>query len=310
MIGEEGKEPMVSVILLTWNSRDHVKACLDSVLRGAGAGELEVLVVDNGSTDGTLACLESYGGALRIFRNRVNRGVARARNQGLREAAGELLLLLDIDTVVPDSAIDRLKHFMDTHPDVGVCGPKLIYPDGSIQNNCRRFPLITTKLLRGVDTEWARAWLREERYETEHARNLPFDADYLVGACQMIRRAALERVGFLDENIFYGPEDVDFCLRMHLNGWRVVCVPDITVVHDAQRVTRRRRVSRLTSRHLQGLLYFFCKHRYLVSRKGLYERIDAARSAKGMPGPEAAEAHTAEFSRKPLSANPSRHRTR
>ncbi len=263
----------VSVVLLTWNSERFVAECITSIRRGFRSGDAEIIVVDNGSRDCTLGILSRNFPELQVIKNLRNRGVARARNQGIYEAKGEFVILLDIDTVVSEGSIDQLITVMINNPDVGICGPKLLFPDGSLQDSCRKFPLVQTKILRRVKGRGDDGKLTEESYDITSDHNGLLDVDYVIGACQVIRRSALDRVGCLDERIFYGPEDVDLCIRMHLKGWRVVYVPAATVVHYLQRVTKSRLLSALTWKHTAALLYFFLKHKYLCSRKRLYKRI-------------------------------------
>lgn len=265
---------MISVIILTWNSERYITRCLDPLKEKAGEGELALIVIDNGSQDETLKILGEYAQHITLIRNPHNFGVAKARNQGLKLVQSEYAVLLDVDTLPSVSVLMRLRRFMDANPDVGVCAPNLIYPDGTPQHGCRRFPLVYTKVLRRIDTGWAVRLLKEERYEDETAGSVPFDADYVLGACQMIRRSAIDDVGYLDERIFYGPEDMDYCLRMWMHGWRVVCLPDVFMVHDVQRITKKRFFSLITLRHFVALVYFFCKHRYFFFRKRLYSKID------------------------------------
>jgi hypothetical protein len=266
----------VSVILLTWNSERFVVGCINSIYKSVRCSDFEIIVVDNGSKDSTLETLDKNFPELQIIKNFKNRGVARARNQGIRQAKGEYVILLDIDTVLSEGSIDQLIAFMESHPTVGICAPQLLYADGTTQYSCRRFPLVHTKILRRVRGKWADAKLKEEYYDLAILRDSVLDVDYVVGACQVIRRSALDQVGFLDENIFYGPEDVDLCIRMHLKKWRVVCVSSISIVHHAQRITKIKLISPLTWKHLLALGYFFLKHKYAYSRDTLYRRISKA----------------------------------
>jgi GT2 family glycosyltransferase len=210
---------------------------------------------------------------MRLVVNRKNRGVAPARNQGIRVAQGEYIILLDDDTVVQLGAFDRLIAYMDVHPEVGLCGPKLIDGRGNLHLSCRLFPTAGDKLARRFPS--AASYARRgavEMADWDHQTVRP--VDYVIGACQVIRRVALERVGLLDEWIFYGPEDIDFCLRLRASGWHVVYNPDATILHLERRVARSF-FSFLGWQHLWGVLYYFCKHRYLFSRRRLYARLPA-----------------------------------
>lgn len=269
------KDILLSVIVLTWNSEAYAVQCLESVYAGTPFDDGEVIIVDNGSKDNTIEVLERHfnHSSLKIIKNQYNRGIAGGRNQGIAEANGKYIVFLDIDTVVQEGSLCGLIAYMENHPTVGICAPKLIFPDGVVQNSCRRFPLIHTKILRRIKGKRAADLMRSEYYPNEIGQSDPFDVDYVIGACQVVRRAALDEVGDVDETFFYGPDDVDLCLRMHMNKWRVVVVPTMTVVHHEQRVTKARVWSRLTIKHLLALVCYFKKHRYWISRERLYRRM-------------------------------------
>lgn len=261
-----------SVVILTWNSTEVLESCLASLPQGFATYSYEVIVVDNGSRGSTPAALRNEFPTMRLVVNRKNRGVAPARNQGLRVAHGEYLILLDDDTVVQPGAFDRLIAYLDQHPQVGLCGPKLVDPCGRLQLSCRLFPTVVDKVARRFPAAFAQERSRQvEMADWDHGA--VHEVDYVIGACQVIRRVALAEVGLLDEKIFYGPEDVDLCLRMRAAGWRVMYNPEAVVVHLERRVTRSL-VSRLAWRHLVGLVYYFWKHGYLFSRRRLYARLE------------------------------------
>jgi hypothetical protein len=260
-----------SVIILTWNSQGVIEGCLSSLEKGLTAYPFEVIVVDNGSRDDTLAILRHQYPWVRLMRNRTNRGVAPARNQGLRSARGEYLIILDDDTVVQPDALDRLIAYMETHCEVGLCGPQLTNFEGRYHLSCRLFPTLSYKFVRRLPFEFARSMTRAvEMADWDHATIR--EVDYMIGACQVIRSSALAEVGLLDEHIFYGPEDVDFCLRLHQSGWHVVYNPEAVVMHRERRVTRSL-FSFLGYQHMRGLVYYFWKHGYWFSRRRLYARL-------------------------------------
>lgn len=266
--------PEYAVVLLTWNSRRHIEACLRS-LPAAADRRLQLIVVDNGSSDGTLSAVRELAPHAELICNAVNCGVAPGRNQGLDAVRAPYGVLLDVDTVVEPGALGRLLDHLDAEPDVALCGPRLILPDGSIQPSCQRFPTLRDKLARQLPRRFGGRLLREiEMWDWDHLDVR--DVDYVVGACQAIRMGALREVGGLDDEIFYGPEDVDLCLRLQLQGHRVTYVGDAVVRHECQRVTRHR-LDSLAWRHLTGLLHYFRVHGYLWSRAAVYRRIAAAR---------------------------------
>ena len=265
-----------TVIILTWNSRQHVAACIESLREAAPGYRGELIVIDNGSDDGTPQIVRDLAPAARLVRNQLNRGVAAARNQGLALARAPVSIILDVDTVVLPGAFTRLLSFLEATPAVGVCGPRLVLPDQTIQPSCQLFPTVIDKVVRQLPARLGERWLRDvELADWDHTGVR--DIDYVVGACQAIRMSALYSVGWLDERIFYGPEDVDLCLRMRLRGWRVTYLGDAVVRHECQRVTRRR-LNALTVRHIRGLAHLYRTHGYLFSREGLYRRIERANS--------------------------------
>jgi GT2 family glycosyltransferase len=250
--------PAASIVICTWRMRDLITRCLESVTVEAPP-DWEVIVVVNGDEDGTVAAIRTSFPQVHLIVNGRNRGVGPARNQGMAVARAPFVILLDADTTVIPGSLTGLVNALQQAPDAGVIGPRLVSPSGERQGTARNFPTVLTKLRR--------------RLPARLAARLPMDAvpdgdrpvavGYVIGACQALRRAALAQVGPLDEAIFYGPEDVDLCLRMWKAGWKVVWDPRFVVVHHEQRITRRRVVSTLTARHALALAYFFLKHGYL-----------------------------------------------
>lgn len=261
----------VSIIILTWNSQAEIAACLASLEHGLRTFSSEVIVIDNGSQDETCTIVRDTLPHAQLVCNGTNRGVAPARNQGLDLARGKYVLVLDDDTVVQPGAFDCLISYLENHLDVGLCGPKLIDGAGQLQLTCRLFPTLADKLARRLSLPAAQKICRAaEMADWDH--NAVRDVDYVIGACQAIRRSALAVVGPFDERIFYGPEDVDLCLRLQLAGWRVVYQPEAVVVHCERRLTRSIQ-SGIGWKHVRGLSYFFWKHGYLLSRRRVYARL-------------------------------------
>jgi GT2 family glycosyltransferase len=266
-----------SIVILTWNSQRVVDECLSSLAQGLTSYPFEVIVVDNGSSDQTLSIIQERHPWVRLLCNRVNRGVAPARNQGIQVACGEYIVILDDDTIVYPGALDQLIAYMEKHHEVGLCGPRLIDCEGLCHLSCRLFPTLSYKFVRRLPFGFARRMTRAvEMADWDHATIR--EVDYMIGACQVIRKAALTEVGLLDEHIFYGPEDVDLCLRLHKTGWRVVYNPDAVVMHRERRVTRSL-FSFLGYKHMQGLLYYFWKHGYWFSRRRLYAQLPTRQAA-------------------------------
>ena len=267
----------LSIIVLTWNSASFIPDCFRSLERAVQGIGHEIIVVDNGSRDDGLRLLCSIVQRARVIRNTTNRGVAAARNQGLAAAIGRYLWLLDVDTRFLDGDMKALIRFMDRNRDVGLAGCRLVYLDGSTQRSCRKFPTVTSKLCRRLQGPRLGRWQAAEDYDPETASVQ--EVDYVIGAYQLIRREAFQAIGYLDEGIFYGPEDVDYCLRLWKGGWRVIYYPHVSVLHYEQRITQRHLLSRITWEHVVGLLHYFRKHGYWFSREKLYRATMACRQA-------------------------------
>ncbi len=246
----------LSIVILTWNNLDATRKCMASLVPVAERDDVEVIIIDNGSTDGTPAALRREYPNVRLTVNRENRGVAAARNQGFIKARGGKILILDNDTIVNREAIEGMEQYLDQHNDVGLCACRMTDESGNAQPSYRPFPGVVSKMY---------SLLRIERplshYKTDSDGNIePF---YVIGACQMIKREVVEMAGMLDESIFYGPEDADYCLRVRNAGWRIKYLPGLSIIHAYQRTTSRHPFSWLGLKHLQGLLHLYRKWRRL-----------------------------------------------
>lgn len=260
--------PELSITIITWNSRQLLHDCLESICAGTNKVRFEIIVVDNGSIDGTVEMLRQHFPQVRLIVNAKNRGVAPARNQALKAATGDFALLLDADTRITPGALDALVAFAQNTPEAGIVGAKMVDAEGNLQLTCRRFPTIFTPLLRRLQfiSFFRNSRRLREQLMADWDHQSIREVDYVIGACQLIRRDVLKEVGWLDENIFYGPEDVDYCLRAQSHGWKIFYYPDATIMHYERRITRNffRAVS---WKHLWAIFYFFQKHGYLFNAK-------------------------------------------
>ena len=253
----------IFIVVISWNMRAMLGDLLDSVVKHTKGVKYEILVIDNCSTDGTAEMVRSRFPQFRLIQNAKNLGVAVARNQGFRIAQGRYVLTLDADMILTDNSLEALVRFMDKTPDAGVCGGRLVFPDGTLQPSARRFPTPMAFIMRRLDflapVRNSRALRNHEMAEWD--RKDTRSVDYVIGACQLIRRTAMAEVGLLDEHIFYGPEDVDYCLRMHSKRWKVYYCSEATLIHYEQRATRKQLFSSLSFKHLQGVMYLFWKYK-------------------------------------------------
>lgn len=223
----------ISVCIVSHNTRDLLRDCLNSLEQHTGR-TYEVIVVDNGSKDGSQAMLAEEFPKARLVQNDRNEGFTRPMNQAMRLGAGRYLLLLNPDTVILPAAVDRLADFLDAHPEAGICGPKVLNSDRTLQKPCRR----------GEPTPWAVI-----SYFTGLSRLFPqsrFFGQYLLnyldedqtspvagvsGSCMLVRRELAEKLNYLDEIFFAYQEDADFCRRVRDLGMQVIYYPEAQIIH-------------------------------------------------------------------------------
>ncbi len=219
----------LSIIIVSYNTRTDLERCLDSLVTAPPRHSHEIVVVDNGSADQSVAAARSRG--VRVIENGANVGFARANNVGIRATAGDNLLLLNSDTIVPPGAIDTLLDVLAQHPDVGVVGPRLVDAEGRAELSFGRMigPLNEMRQKRFVRGQARRdAAISAQVEQWTHSEQFP---DWVTGACLLVRRADAEAVGLFDERFFMYTEDVDFCAAIRARGRRILFTPAAEVVH-------------------------------------------------------------------------------
>jgi GT2 family glycosyltransferase len=251
--------PDLSVIVVSWNTKSLTTACLRSLPDGAAALSWDVWVVDNASHDGSVAAIRDEFPAAHVIANTANVGFAAANNQGIRACAGRYLLLLNSDTVVAPGALAGLVAFADAHPRAGVIGPRLVNPDGSFQSGPTPFPSLWTELL-SVTGIGRRLLYRGYPSRSAAASTRAQATDYVVGACMLARREAVDAVGGLDEGYFMYSEEPDWCWRMRTAGWETWYTPDQVVTHFGGQSTRQVREAMLVALY-RSKVRFFRQHR-------------------------------------------------
>lgn len=263
----------LSAIVLSFNSARYIETCVRSLVRSFDECGLrgEIFVIDNGSQDGSVALLQrlqaELGSQLTVHYLPHNTGTTRSRNLGLRAARGAHLLILDSDAYMNATALRALVEYQRAQPKAGLVAPRLIYPDGRFQLSVDQFPTVARKLER---------FLALRQLESREPPAAAGAVDYAISAVWLISRAALEATGLLDERIFYSPEDVDYCIRVWRAGHQVHYLPSVSVVHDAQEISRPKGllgINKFTIRHAKGLAYLFLKHRYAFGLGRLYRRL-------------------------------------
>ena len=254
----------VSVIIVNWNAAATLPACLRALFASEGDPPREVILVDNASTDGSMAGIPAEYPDVRVIQNAANLGFACAANQGLRAAQGHYALVMNPDVMLHPSALIRLTDFMGTHLDAGVAGPRLLNLDGSVQGSARRDPSARPALF-GRSAPLTQLFpnnriSRRELPAFSVSDDAPLEVDWLSGACLLARRTAWEQVGLLDEQFFLFWEDADWCLRFRQARWRVYYVPGTTATHVIGVSRAKRRLGALVDLHVSAFRYYR-KHR-------------------------------------------------
>ena len=242
-----------AVVLVCWNNRSYLEPCLESLFQSGMRHSLEVVVVDNGSTDGSQAMLRGRFPQVQLIENRHNVGLGRASNQGIDATRAPWVLLLNNDTLVNGASIDRLIDWMAATPDAGAAGGTLLNGDGSFQAAYGNFPTLAEEFL--IATRLGEClW---EGYPSHRTCEAVRRVDWLGSACLLLSRAALAQVGLLDEHYFIYGDETDLQYRLAGGGWSAYYVPEATTVHFGGRSMDRWRRRRMVYR---GKMLFFKKH--------------------------------------------------
>lgn len=257
----------VTIVIVTHSVRDDLARCLASIERHA-AMPVRVIVVDNASTDDTVEYVRAHHPEVELVELERNEGTA-ARDYGLRRSRSPYTMFIDSDAALTAGALPAMVAALDDNPSWGLVGPRLVYGDGSLQLSCRRFPPLPLPLLRRPPLarlfEHGRTVQRHLMADFDHARTRP--VLYVLGACQLFRTATARVAGPFDMNVFWGWDDADWCFRIREAGGEVVFFAGATVVHDYQRTTTRRPLSRQALKQLQAFVYF--QRRYRDRRRAL-----------------------------------------
>jgi GT2 family glycosyltransferase len=229
----------LSIVIICWNDWKVIENCLRSIFENTHKIEYDVIVSDNGSTDGSVDKIHAQFPAVRVLENRANLGFAKGNNVGIREAAGEYVLILNPDTIIHEGSLDRWIEFADRHPEAGAFGCRVLNPDGTYQHSARPFPTISRSVI-------AALYLRplgyfgflSDEYEGWKG-DTEREVDWQSGCCVMLRGDLLKQLRGFDERFFYHYEEVDLCHRVWEAGCRIWFTPEVTITHlGGQSVSR------------------------------------------------------------------------
>ncbi len=231
----------VSIVIVNWKVKDLVRQCLASLYGAMQDCPFEIIVIDNNSGDGSCEMIRREFPDVRLISNAENLGFARANNQGIAISRGRYILLLNPDTIVIGKCIPEMAALLDRNRKTGAVGPKIRYPDGTIQYTCARtLPNLLTGFLdlSGLAYKFPKGRITGSWQMGYWDHNDERNVDAISGACMMVRRETIDRIGLLDENYFMYGEDIDWCRRIRRDGWEIRYFPKAEITHFSGRSSR------------------------------------------------------------------------
>jgi GT2 family glycosyltransferase len=249
----------LSVIIVSYNSSRHLERCLNSIKKSSDNLQKEVIVLDNNSRDKSIEILQKYTDYITIIQNKRNSGYAGGNNLAYSISKGKFLLFLNPDTSVFPDSIAELHLFANKHPEAGIIGPQLIFPDGTTQRYFCNFYSVRSILLR---RSLLGMLFRKSLYHPLEGilnENVAIELDWLLGSALFISRKNFEECGMFDEKYRLYFEDVDICYRIKKRGLKVLYYPKVKIVHDHQRESANG-FSKKTLWHIQSAIKFFNKN--------------------------------------------------
>jgi len=251
----------ISVVIVSWNVKDFLRKCLSSIYRFTEGLDFEVFVVDNNSSDNTAAMVKEEFPQVRLIANQENLGFSRANNLALNKCAGRYILFLNPDTELIENSLKMMAEFMGAHPEVTALGCKLVFPDGSLQHSSRYFPSPFTDLMENLYLDaifpYSGFFNRYKMGFWSHDRMREIDVPY--GACLLVRKETLDKIGFFDERFFMYYDEIDLCYRIKKARGKIYFVPDIKVVHYGNK-SYKQAALQCDRWKLRSKLLFFEKH--------------------------------------------------
>jgi hypothetical protein len=248
------REIKLSVIILSWNTERLLRGCLDSIFKGNETPRLEVIVVDNGSSDNSVRMVKKNFSRVKLIENKENLGFAKGNNLGIKMARGEYLMLLNSDTVVKRGVLEKLANFLDQNPAVAVVGPKLLNQDGSPQANCGRFPHLLVALVMLFLEHFGGSDL--VRCSPDKSKFV----DWLMGAAFVARRQVFNKIGGLDEALFMYMEEVEWFYQAKKAGFKAYFLKEAEIVHLGRGSAKSGKKEPILNIY-RGLVHYYRKHR-------------------------------------------------
>lgn len=264
----------IGFVILTWNSEKYIGNCLKAV-QSLNHYRIKIIVVDNGSDDNTIKEIVNLNsGVIELIQLTENRGTTISRNIGIERVMDcNYVCILDSDTIVNQIAMDKLLEILKERKENAIAGPRMMTSDGVLQNSGRRIPTITEKILKVLPVKCAKVKAQQlEKYEDVFEKDSR-PVGYLMSACWLIKKEVLEKIGLLDEKIFYAPEDVEYCIRVWENGYRVIYCNEVYIIHEWQRLSRKKLFSKHNYEHIKGLLYLYKKYHFCFNAGKIESKV-------------------------------------
>ena len=254
---------VLSIIVVNYNSREFISSCLNWIRKYLGGLSYEIIVIDNHSVDGSPQLIRENFPDVSLIENGKNLGFGKAINEGYKKAGGKYLLILNPDVEILPGSIEKMIHFLEDHPEIGLLLPKLVNPDGSLQFSCRTFYDFSTLVFRKtpLGKVFPNHKIIRKHLMLDWDHREPREVDWGLGACMFLRKGALGNREIFDERFFLYFEDVDLCLRLKKEGWKVVYYPEAVMIHSHLRHSAQGGFSRAKWEHLKSLIKFYFKHR-------------------------------------------------
>jgi|SRR4030095_4119254 len=254
----------LSIVIANWNTREMINQCIESIFGSQAKTELEIIVIDNGSSDGSAEFLESLGEKIVLIRNHENLGYSKACNQGMKIAEGKYVLLLGSDTIMQKNTIEECINFLETDPGAGAVGCKLLNPDGSVQNSCKKFP----KLKNAFYTYLSLDYFNKDYDMAGFDYSRTIEVEQIDATFLMIRKSLLEKIGYFDESYGILYNDVDLCRKIWNSGFKIYFLHTCSVIHYGSHSTKKAGFK--LRKKMYGDIYRYYKNHFGFKARFLY----------------------------------------
>jgi len=254
----------LSIIIVNWNTSKLLRNCLYSIFETIKRNKFEIYVVDNNSSDNSVAMVKEEFKGVNLIINKENIGFARANNQSIKLSKGEFVMVLNPDTILLPNAVDGMVDFLKSHKNIGAIGPKILQADGKVSNvGARRFPNLLFEFfnITSLNRQFPKSKLFGKYWMSFWDHNDLRQVECLTGACMIVRKKVIDNVGLLDENFFMYSEDIDWCYRIKKGGWDIYYYPEAEIMHLNGQSSKQKPIK-------SELEYYRSKYKYFKKHKG------------------------------------------